>query len=109
MTRVSTAPELWRLVCDLCASTFIGAAVEPMLRGYAHGVDLAGGSPALALRTYVAERLRPAAERDRVQGLKALRCVLAHVRGETIGRIQANEDGYDYLRHIETARGPTDA
>lgn len=85
----------------------LGEEIVPMLLGYAHGTDLSAGSPALALRTYVTERLRVGTDRDRAQSLKALRCAIAHVRGESIERMQATEEGYDHLRRIEEARATT--
>ncbi len=85
----------------------LGEEIVPMLLGYAHGTDLSAGSPALALRTYVTERLRVGTDRDRAQSLKALRCAIAHVRGESIERMQATEEGYDHLRRIEESRATT--
>lgn len=49
----------------LYAHHVLGETIEPFIEGYARGAGLAPGSPALALRTFVGERLRPTVERDR--------------------------------------------
>lgn len=85
----------------------LGAAVEPLLEGYTRGADLATGSPALALRTYVMDRSYAKAERDRLTGLRALRCAVAQLRGERVDRIPATEEAYQYLRRLELAQANT--
>ena len=60
--------------------------------------------PALALRTFVGERLRPTVGRDRGVALKVLRCVLGYLREETMERILPSEEGYEHVARIEAER-----
>jgi hypothetical protein len=88
----------------LYAHQVLGEAIEPFIVGYARGAELAPGSPAVTLRTYVGERMRPSEDRDRVLALKVLRCALGHVREATMERSLPSEEGYDYLARIEAQR-----
>lgn len=65
------------------------------------------GWPALALDTCVTDRLIGAIEPDRATTLKTIRRVLALARGETLGKFQGAEEGYDHPRRLEDAREVT--
>lgn len=77
-------------------------AVEAFTRGYVDGADLPAGSPVLALRSYVAERLR-AGGHERVASLRALACVLAFQRGERVERPGAGEAPLEHFRSLHRA------
>lgn len=91
----------------LYAHHVLGEAIEPFLVGYASGVGLSAGSPALLLRSYACSGLQGSGDRNRKPGLKTLRCVLAFLRNETLERIQPTTEGYDHLAHLEAEREST--
>jgi len=77
------------------------AHVEPFARGYISGVDLPGGSPALALRAYVAEGMQADRHVPRAAMLKTLGCLLASIRGETLERVPHSEEGFEHFRRLQ--------
>lgn len=77
--------------------------VEAFTRGYVDGADLPAGSPVLALRGYVTERLRAGSGRERSASLRALACVLAFQRGERVERPAAGEAPLEHFRSLHRA------
>jgi len=80
-----------------------GPAVEAFTRGYVSGANLPADSPILALRAYVTGRMHLDFHHQRVIPLKALRCVLAEIRGERLERVPPSEDGFEYFRKLNEA------
>lgn len=78
--------------------------VERFTRRYVSGAQLEEGSPVLALRSYVAERMQRDTDTPRAISLKALRCILADSRGEQLQRIPPAEDGLSHFRHLHSVR-----
>jgi hypothetical protein len=71
--------------------------VERFTKRYLNGIDLGQGSPVLALRNYMTQRLH---DDPRALSLKTLRCVLAELRSERIERIFASEDVLEHFRRL---------
>ncbi|HVZ32333.1 MAG TPA: hypothetical protein VG963_07905 [Polyangiaceae bacterium] len=78
--------------------------VEGFTRRYVSGAQLEEGSPVLALRGYVAERMQRDADTPRAISLKTLRCVVADAHGEQLHRIPAAEEGLAHFRELHSVR-----
>lgn len=76
--------------------------VEGFARRYMTGVNLAEGSPVLALRNYVTEHGHRGPDSSRAVSLKTLKCVLAEMRGEQLSRLFPTEEGYEHFRKLHT-------
>ena len=84
----------------LYAHRVAAAEVERFVKPYMSGADLSEGSPMLALRNYVTQRVNIDKDGARTTSLKTLRCVLEEIRGESIKHLIASEDAFEYFRAL---------
>jgi hypothetical protein len=73
--------------------------VDASLHRYVTGVGLPEGSPMLALRTFVVERLPFERQREREAVLKALHAILADLKSERVDRLSVNEEHFEYFKN----------
>jgi hypothetical protein len=97
LTRASVVGAL------LYAHRVAGEDVARFTKRYLSGVDLGEGSPILALRNYVTQRMH-IDDDPRLLSMKTLRCVQAELCGETIERIFASEDVLEHFRRLHDER-----
>lgn len=88
----------------LYAHRVVPADVERFIGRYLTGIGLTEGSPALALRNYVAQRMNGQGETPRVASLRTLRCLLGDIRGDIIERVSSNEDAFEHFRSMHDER-----
>lgn len=78
--------------------------IERFTSQYISGAELVEGSPVLALRTFVIERVATTREQERLVALKALRCLHAYIEGEHVEKIFASEDSLAFFRGLHAER-----